>query len=101
MFTPNFSRLFLVPRTFPRLEGLAESETKVTVASALETYSLCYRLEELAVGPERLPFVVGPTRKEDHLSNDDFEKVFGMSRESFRDLKPWRQLEAKKRVSLF
>ena len=45
---------------------------------------------------------VDMTRKEDYLSPEEFEKVFGgKSRETFKQLPKWRQVLAKKEVGLF
>ncbi|KAK0404216.1 hypothetical protein QR680_017345 [Steinernema hermaphroditum] len=80
--------------------GKAE-ETMVTVASMLECFSKSYSYDDLAVGADRLPFGVDPTRKEEYLIDGDFEKCFGMSKTAFGEMKKWKQLEAKKRVGLF
>lgn len=36
-----------------------------------------------------------------YLSDEDFRTVFKMSRESFRKLQAWKQLDLKKRADLF
>lgn len=42
-----------------------------------------------------------PARLEAYLADDEFERIFGMRKEAFYTLKPWRQGDLKKRVGLF
>ncbi|XP_054284246.1 villin-1-like isoform X2 [Macrosteles quadrilineatus] len=51
--------------------------------------------------PEKLPLNVDATRKELHLSRDDFSSTFGMSFEHFNSLPKWRQDNLKKKVGVF
>ncbi|KAJ3592533.1 hypothetical protein NHX12_007660 [Muraenolepis orangiensis] len=44
---------------------------------------------------------VDPTRKEEHLNNDDFALVLGMSRMEFYSMPPWKQQNLKKEKGLF
>ncbi|XP_056128909.1 advillin [Lampris incognitus] len=48
-----------------------------------------------------LPEGVDPTHKEKHLSDPDFNKTFGMSRDEFVGLPQWKQLHMKKDKGLF
>mmetsp|Transcript_16434 Transcript_16434/g.29675 ORF Transcript_16434/g.29675 Transcript_16434/m.29675 type:complete len:355 (-) Transcript_16434:250-1314(-) len=45
--------------------------------------------------------LVDPTRREDYLSESEFEEVFGMKREAYEKLPAWRKQQAKKKVGLF
>eukprot|EP00948_MAST-09A_sp_MAST-9A-sp1_P000587 g587.t1 len=45
--------------------------------------------------------IVDPTRREQYLSDEDFNKIFGMDMESFNKLKKWRQQKVKREVDLF
>ncbi|XP_064307411.1 villin-1 [Phalacrocorax carbo] len=50
---------------------------------------------------EDLPQGVDPSRKEYHLSDQDFQAVFGMSRSTFSNLPLWKQQKLKKDKGLF
>uniref|UniRef100_A0A803VCP5 Villin-1 n=1 Tax=Ficedula albicollis TaxID=59894 RepID=A0A803VCP5_FICAL len=50
---------------------------------------------------EDLPRGVDPSRKEDHLSNEDFQAAFGMNRSAFSSLPLWKQQKLKKDKGLF
>uniref|UniRef100_A0A671P0J1 Villin-1 n=1 Tax=Sinocyclocheilus anshuiensis TaxID=1608454 RepID=A0A671P0J1_9TELE len=50
---------------------------------------------------EDLPDGVDPTRKEDYLSNDDFNLIMGISRLDFYALPSWKQRSLKKEKGLF
>lgn len=39
--------------------------------------------------------------KEDYLEDDEFEKVFEMTKNEFAELKAWKQTELKKKKGLF
>ena len=47
-----------------------------------------------------IPEDVDPTRKEDYLSDVEFQQYFGMNRQSFRSNPTWRQLNMKKESGL-
>ncbi|KAM9548536.1 villin-1 isoform 1-T2 [Guaruba guarouba] len=55
----------------------------------------------LNTAAEDLPQGVDPSRKECHLSDQDFEAVFGMSRSAFSSLPLWKQQTLKKDKGLF
>ncbi|XP_048808688.1 villin-1 isoform X1 [Lagopus muta] len=50
---------------------------------------------------EDLPRGVDPSRKENHLSDEDFMAVFGMTRSAFANLPLWKQQNLKKEKGLF
>ncbi|XP_044523486.1 villin-1 [Gracilinanus agilis] len=50
---------------------------------------------------EELPEGVDPSRKEEHLSGEDFTRVFGMSPAAFSALPRWKQQSLKKEKGLF
>ncbi|NXB09803.1 VILI protein, partial [Cnemophilus loriae] len=50
---------------------------------------------------EDLPRGVDPSRKEDHLSDEDFQAAFGMNRSAFSSLALWKQQKLKKDKGLF
>jgi hypothetical protein len=61
-----------------------------------------YPLAEIQlIGSVRLPRGVDRTKLEHYLSDEDFWSVFKMTRDSFRALQPWKQLDLKKRANLF
>eukprot|EP00058_Branchiostoma_floridae_P019974 XP_002605464.1 hypothetical protein BRAFLDRAFT_120671 [Branchiostoma floridae] len=50
---------------------------------------------------EEIPEGVDPTKKELYLSDEDFESVFGMSRDKFNSLAGWKRTGLKKEKKLF
>lgn len=50
---------------------------------------------------KKFPPGVQPDRKQDYLTDEEFEKVFAMNREEFGKLKGWRQADKKKEKGLF
>lgn len=63
-----------------------------------EPLSVSYSLDVLQTS---LPANVDPTRKEDYLSDVDFQEVFQMDRERFQNLAKWKRIEMKKAKLLF
>ncbi|CAB1459286.1 unnamed protein product [Pleuronectes platessa] len=51
--------------------------------------------------PNELPEGVDPTKKEKHLSDSDFDSVFGISKDDFAQLPQWKQLKMKKEKGMF
>ncbi|KAM4608587.1 villin-1 [Polymixia lowei] len=51
--------------------------------------------------PDDLPDGVNPSRKEDHLSNEEFALVLGVSRLAFHSMPIWKQQNLKKEKGLF
>lgn len=47
------------------------------------------------------PRDVDPLRREFHLSDADFEKLFGMTKKKYLTLQPWKRTQLKKKVGLF
>ncbi|NXE89006.1 VILI protein, partial [Menura novaehollandiae] len=68
------------------------------VPTKLETFPLHVLVNTSA---EDLPRGVDPSRKEDHLSDEDFQAVFGMNRSAFSHLPLWKQQKLKKDKGLF
>ncbi|XP_017680764.1 PREDICTED: villin-1 [Lepidothrix coronata] len=68
------------------------------VPSKLETFPLDVLVNTSA---EDLPRGVDPSRKEAHLSDEDFQAVFGMNRSAFGSLPLWKQQKLKKDKGLF
>ncbi|NXL79284.1 VILI protein, partial [Leptocoma aspasia] len=68
------------------------------VPTKLETFPLDVLVNTSA---EDLPGGVDPSRKEDHLSDADFQAVFGMNRSAFSNLPLWKQQKLKKDKGLF
>ena len=61
--------------------------------------TVVFPFDEMTKG--QIPDGVDPKRKEDFLSNADFEKYLGMARNAFVKLPKWRQQKLKKNVGLF
>ncbi|XP_054134486.1 villin-1 [Melozone crissalis] len=72
--------------------------TTTLVPTKLETFPLDVLVNTSA---DDLPRGVDPSRKEDHLSDADFQAVFGMSRSAFSSLPLWKQQKLKKDNGLF
>lgn len=49
----------------------------------------------------QLPPSVDPANREKSLSDEDFQEVFGMTKEAFQALAGWKQAGLKKKVGLF
>uniref|UniRef100_A0A8C3TVG1 Villin-1 n=1 Tax=Catharus ustulatus TaxID=91951 RepID=A0A8C3TVG1_CATUS len=80
----------------PDVEVFTASTT--LVPSKLEIFPLDVLVNTAA---EDLPRGVDPSRKEDHLSNEDFQAAFGMNRSAFNSLPLWKQQKLKKDKGLF
>ncbi|XP_028660036.1 villin-1 [Erpetoichthys calabaricus] len=50
---------------------------------------------------EELPEGVDPLKKEQYISDDDFQNIFGTSRTEFYNMPAWRQKQMKKNSGLF
>ena len=50
---------------------------------------------------KKFPKGVNPERKEEYLSDAEFEVVFKMKRADFMELKEWRRVDKKKEKGLF
>ncbi|KAJ3210183.1 Coronin-2B [Clydaea vesicula] len=75
------------PKETP-LEEVLKEYTKVT-------YSV-----EVLLG-DKLPENVDPKTKESYLSEDDFECIFGMKREDYLKIQPWKREEIRKKFGFF
>ena len=64
---------------------------------ALSEYTRTYTVEELRTHPKHLDC----TKLETYLSDSDFFKTFGMTKEDFGELNEWRKKQIKERVGLF
>ncbi|NWH36962.1 VILI protein, partial [Chloropsis hardwickii] len=87
-----------------QLTSVLTSKQEVFTASTtliptkLETFPLDVLVNTSA---EDLPRGVDPSRKEDHLSDEDFQATFGMKRSAFSSLPLWKQQKLKKEKGLF
>jgi len=72
-----------------------ESET---TAPPTNTSGKYFSYEDLKSGKAK---VDDPNNKEKYLSDDDFKKVFGMTRDAFYQEKPWKQKNLKKAKGIF
>ncbi|XP_052398778.1 advillin-like isoform X1 [Carassius gibelio] len=57
--------------------------------------------EQLLKSPNQLPQGVDPGKREEYLSDAEFENLFGCTRENFQRLPKWRQNDLKKKAGLF
>ena len=67
------------------------------LGDALSEYTRTYTVEELRTHPKHLDC----TKLETYLSDSDFFKTFGMTKEDFGKLNEWRKKQIKERVGLF
>ncbi|XP_025048523.1 villin-1 [Alligator sinensis] len=83
--------------------GLTGKQEVFTTNTTLNSGTLqTFPLEDLRnKAAEHLPRGVDPSRKEEHLSDQDFQAVFGMSRGAFAALPPWKRQMLKKDKGLF
>ncbi|XP_055486299.1 villin-1-like, partial [Leucoraja erinacea] len=63
-----------------------------------QTYPIDQLLDKL---PGELPPGVDPTRKEEYLSDKDFESIFGTSRYKYNSMPEWKQKNMKKAKGFF
>jgi hypothetical protein len=77
--------------TVPKLSEL------LLAHQALTEYSRNYTLDELLKKPETLD----QTQLEQYLSNEEFLKVFGCTKEEFSKLSIWKQKQKKQEKGLY
>ncbi|XP_053150979.1 advillin [Hemicordylus capensis] len=77
--------------------SLSSKSGTVSNSSSCPTYPL----EVLLRSQDELPEDVDPAKKENFLSEQDFVRVFAISREEFAALPTWKQLNLKKGKGLF
>ena len=104
---PNFTAQFigwnhdLWSQTKNILQVRAEINAEnsgISVDESLANYGKKYSYEEL----RNVAFEgVDATRKEDFLKEEEFEKVFKMSRGEFSQLPIWKKLDAKRKLELY
>lgn len=68
-----------------------------TVLEQFKTSSYPYSV----LAQDKLPEGVDRTRLEEYLSDDEFTRVFSMSRAEFQKLPAWKQSNLKKAAKLF
>ncbi|KAK5872261.1 hypothetical protein PBY51_012977 [Eleginops maclovinus] len=62
----------------------------------------CFPLDDLVNKlANELPEGVDPTQKEKHLSDSDFNDIFGITKDDFASMPQWKQLKTKKEVGMF
>uniref|UniRef100_A0A663DRR1 Villin-1 n=1 Tax=Aquila chrysaetos chrysaetos TaxID=223781 RepID=A0A663DRR1_AQUCH len=88
----------LAPASISRVRAGVFTSTTSLLPNKLDTFPLDVLVNTSA---EDLPRGVDPSRKEYHLSDQDFEAVFGMSRSAFGKLPLWKQQKLKKDKGLF
>jgi len=67
---------------------------------SLHQYSKTFSVEELK-NRDELPSWVDKTKLEAYLSEEDFDKLFGMSRHAYETLPNWKKPDVKKKTGLF
>lgn len=88
------------PNDGPYLESQTTHSTRS--APTLMSNPKLYSYEELKlISKKRLPSDVDRDRLERHLSDNEFNVVFQMTRAEFYQLPEWRRIDLKKRLKLF
>lgn len=88
--------------TSPSLQAGSSSHLESENESNGSQQTLIFPLKDIQlIGNIRLPKNVNRTRLEDHLSDDDFIKCLGVSRDVFHALPTWKQVDLKKRANIF
>jgi len=77
-----------------------EAEAKKPIDSVVESTGGPYTLKQLTCKIVFLPEDIDKNKKETYLSDEDFEAVFGTSREVFSALPGWKQKNHKKKHNL-
>ncbi|XP_071781783.1 villin-1 [Centroberyx gerrardi] len=90
----------IIQITVDRTKNSAQNTTEMGMLSpsALPTFPAKTLVNHL---PEDLPDGVDPSRKEEHLSNEEFALVLGVSRLHFYSMPVWKQQNLKKEKGLF
>uniref|UniRef100_A0A672REX1 Villin like n=1 Tax=Sinocyclocheilus grahami TaxID=75366 RepID=A0A672REX1_SINGR len=57
--------------------------------------------EQLVKTPNQLPQGVDPEKREEYLTDAEFENLFGCTRDNFQRLPKWRQNDLKKKAGMF
>ena len=83
----------------PPAEAPAPAPAPSPVASKFQDpRELKLSYEQLKAG---LPGGVDPAKKEQYLSDADFEKIMKSPRSEFNEMKPWKQAQLKKAAGLY
>ncbi|KAG9260445.1 advillin [Astyanax mexicanus] len=78
------------------------TEMKVNqVSEENKTYQLFPFEDLINKNADELPKGVNPSEREKHLSDEDFQFIFGMSKNEFSSLPQWKQLNIKKKNKMF
>eukprot|EP00794_Sanderia_malayensis_P017442 gene17442-19186_t len=81
-------------------DGREDSDRLQLITEKLEGFKReFYSIEELLQRP--LPEGVNPALLETYLSHEDFEHIFRLSREDFKKLPNWKQVNLKKKSGLY
>ncbi|XP_030274770.1 advillin [Sparus aurata] len=86
------------------LGDLASPVTVTSVQNCVESVKSyqCFPPDDLVNKlASELPEGVDPTEKEKHLSDSDFNDVFGITKDDFVSLSQWKQLKLKKEKGMF
>jgi len=75
----------------------ASTHNETAPDSAPDTGGKFYSLADLQSGKAKVP----ANSKEAYLSDEDFEKHFGMSKEAFYAARPWKQKSLKQKLNLW
>merc|ERR1712087_335636 len=79
----------------------AEEESKKASSKSKFKEPMEYSLPYEELKKADVPEGVDPTKKEQYLSDTDFEKILGSPRDVFKQMKAWKQQQLKRAAGLF
>jgi len=94
---------FAISKTRSEMDKKDGSGGRINVKAIAKEAELLVNMKKyplLDLQTQEIPGVV-KTQKEKYLQDEDFMEAFGMERESFERLPPWKQQNLKKQANLF
>ncbi|XP_022538722.2 villin-1 isoform X1 [Astyanax mexicanus] len=100
-FSENSPQSFKPPQS--PLSPSKSSSSRIEVSTTFNPSSSSTLSPEFLLNkePSELPQGVDPNRREEYLTDADFENILGCSRKDFLRLPKWRQSDLKKKAGLF
>mmetsp|Transcript_30473 Transcript_30473/g.45074 ORF Transcript_30473/g.45074 Transcript_30473/m.45074 type:complete len:165 (+) Transcript_30473:474-968(+) len=115
--SPKKSAIQPLPKSYEQPKAPATAETSSNEQDPLSTtkspapqaavpisqdteyipYSILRNINDVS----ELPPTVDPLNREQSLSNEEFEQVFGLTKTDFQTLAAWKRIKLKKRYQLF
>lgn len=80
-------------------DSQANEDSQKKTAPSSPSAGIIFTLEQLQIS--NCPEGIDMTRREQYLSDEEFNSVFGMSKDTFNALPKWKRIRSKKEVGLF